>query len=94
MAKTGADVIDVDWMVPLDEARQKVGDDVTLCGNFDPAAVLLQRAPQDVAEAATDCINKGGSRFILMPGCEVPQNTPEENIRAFCPTRGCLVDTL
>ncbi|MCK5565539.1 MAG: uroporphyrinogen decarboxylase family protein [Planctomycetes bacterium] len=94
MAKTGADVIDVDWMVPLDEARQKVGDDVTLCGNFDPAAVLLQGTPQDVAEAATDCINKGGSRFILMPGCEVPQNTPEENIRAFCPTRGCLVDTL
>ncbi len=94
MAKTGADVIDVDWMVPLDKAREKVGDDVALCGNFDPAAVLLQRAPQDVADAAKDCIAKSGARFILMPGCEVPQNTPEENIRAFCPCEGCLVKSL
>jgi MtaA/CmuA family methyltransferase len=94
MAKTGADVIDVDWMVPLDKAREKIGDDVALCGNFDPTAVLLQGTPQDVAGAAADCINKGGRRFILMPGCEVPQNTPEENIRAFCPSQGCLVESL
>ena len=85
MAQTGADVIDVDWMVPQDQAREKVGDAVTLCGNFDPAGILLDGTPQLVADAAAECIGKGGSRFILMPGCEVPQNTPEENIRAFCP---------
>ena len=85
MATTGADVIDVDWMVPLDEARKQVGEKVTLCGNFNPSGVLLQGTVQDVAEVAKDCIEKGGERFILMPGCEVPQNTPEENIRAFCP---------
>ena len=94
MAKTGVDVIDVDWMVPLDRAREKVGPDITLCGNFDPSGVLLQGTPQIVADAATDCIQKGGLRFILMPGCEVPQNTPEENIRAFCPCEGCLIDSL
>ena len=43
MAATGADIIDVDWMVPLDRARDAVGPDVTLCGNFDPTAVLLER---------------------------------------------------
>jgi MtaA/CmuA family methyltransferase len=85
MATTGADVIDVDWMVPLDQAREKVGNDITLCGNFDPSSVLLQGTHQVVADAAKECIEKGGKRFILMPGCEVPQNTPEENIRAFCP---------
>ena len=85
MVQTGADVIDVDWMVPLDQAREKVGDEVTLCGNFDPAGVLLDGTPQIVADAAAECIVKGGPRFILMPGCEVPQDTPEENIRAFCP---------
>ena len=85
MAKTGADIIDVDWMVPLEEAREKVGDEITLCGNFDPAGVLLQGTPRNVADAARECIDKGGKRFILMPGCEVPQNTAEENIRAFCP---------
>ena len=94
MPKTEVDVIDVDWMVPLDQAREKVGLDVTLCGNFDPCAVLLQGTPQIVADAATECIQKAGECFILMPGCEVPQNTPEENIRAFCPTQGCLIESL
>ena len=92
MATTGADVIDLDWMVPLDEARRKVGQDVTLCGNFDPSGILLQGNPQTVAEAAAACVQKGGTRFILMPGCEVPPDTPEENIRAFCPGRGCLIE--
>jgi MtaA/CmuA family methyltransferase len=91
MAQTGADVIDLDWMVPLAEARQQVGEEVTLCGNFDPAGVLLQGTPQAVAEAARACIEAGGERFILMPGCEVPPGTSEENLRAFCPCEGSLL---
>jgi uroporphyrinogen decarboxylase len=91
MAETGADVIDVDWMVPLDKARQLVGPEVVLCGNFDPSAVLLQGSPEEVAEAAKKCLEVGGDRFFLMPGCEVPPATPEENIRAFCPCEGCLI---
>jgi len=91
MARTGADVIDLDWMVPLDKARGTVGPGVTLCGNFDPVGVLLQGTPETVAAAALECLRKGGSRFILMPGCEVPPETPEANIRAFCPGDGGLV---
>ncbi len=85
MARTGADVIDLDWMVPLDEARGTIGPGVTLCGNFDPVGVLLRGTPETVAAAAHECLRKGGSRFILMPGCEVPPGTPEANLRAFCP---------
>ena len=91
MAHSGADIIDVDWMVPLAEARELVGPNITLCGNFDPAGVLLQASPGDVAKAARQCIAAGGDKFILMPGCEVPPATPEENIRAFCPCDGCLI---
>jgi len=91
MAQTGCDIIDVDWMVPLKKSRDLVGPDVTLCGNFDPTAVLLQGTPQEVAEAARQCIADGGRRFILQPGCEVPPGTPEQNIRAFCPGEGCLI---
>jgi MtaA/CmuA family methyltransferase len=90
-AQSGADLIDVDWMVPLDKARELVGPEIALCGNFDPSAVLLQGRPEDIANAAKDCIKTGGDRFILMPGCEVPPATPEENIRAFCPCDGCLI---
>ena len=70
MAQTGTDMIDVDWMVPLDQARAAVGPDMTLCGNFDPAAVLLQGTPQEVADAACRCIDMAGERFVLQPGCE------------------------
>lgn len=91
MAATGADIIDVDWMVPLDHARRAVGDHVALCGNFDPATVLLRGTPEAVAQAARHCLADGGDRFLLMPGCEVPPGTPEANVRAFCPGEGCLI---
>ena len=91
MARSGADIIDLDWMVPLAEGRERVGPRVTLCGNFDPLAVLLRGGPEDVARAAERCLREGGERFILMPGCEVPPATPPENIRAFCPGDGCLI---
>ncbi len=91
VAQTGSDIIDLDWMVSIAKAREAVGPDVTLCGNFDPSAVLLQGTPQDVAEAAKACLKAGGRRFILQPGCEVPPGTPEANIRAFCPCQGCLI---
>ncbi len=94
MARTGCDIIDIDWMVPVDKSRATVGPDVTLAGNFDPSAVLLQGTPQDVADAARRCIKAGGQRFILQPGCEVPPGTPEANIRAFCPCQGCLIPDL
>jgi len=94
MALSGADIIDIDWMIPLDRARQIVGPEVTLCGNFDPSGVLLQGRPEQVAQAAIQCIEQGGERFILMPGCEVPPGTPEQNIRAFCPCEGSLVPQL
>ncbi len=91
MAQSGADIIDVDWMVPLAKARELVGPEVTLCGNFNPAGVLFEGSPQDVADAARQCLKAGGYKFILMPGCEVPPATPEQNIRAFCPCDGCLI---
>lgn len=91
MAQTGCDILDVDWMVPLNDARAVIGPDITLAGNLDPAAVLLQGTPQEVADAARRNIEMGGRRFILQPGCEVPPGTPEENIRAFCPCQGCLI---
>jgi uroporphyrinogen decarboxylase len=40
MVSAGADVIGVDWRVPLDVARRRVGPGVALQGNLDPAVCL------------------------------------------------------
>ena len=50
LASAGADVVGVDWRVPLDEARRRVGPSVAVQGNLDPAICL---APWDVVERET-----------------------------------------
>jgi len=48
MAKAGADVVGVDWRVPLDLARDRVGTERAIQGNLDPAVCL---SPWDIVAA-------------------------------------------
>ncbi|HEX3333274.1 MAG TPA: uroporphyrinogen decarboxylase [Acidimicrobiales bacterium] len=50
MGDAGSDVVGVDWRVPLDDARRRVGRGHALQGNLDPAICL---APWPVVEDAT-----------------------------------------
>jgi uroporphyrinogen decarboxylase len=50
LAKAGADVVGVDWRVPLDEARARLGPDIAVQGNLDPAVCL---APWPAVEERT-----------------------------------------
>src|ERR671910_534144 len=60
LAKAGAEVVGVDWRVPLDEARQRLGPDVAVQGNLDPAVCL---APWPaVEERARDVLARNGGR--------------------------------
>src|SRR5579875_918954 len=60
MAEAGADVVGVDWRVPLDQARRRVGPGVAVQGNLDPAAVV---AGMDVAAArARQVLRSAGGR--------------------------------
>jgi uroporphyrinogen decarboxylase len=60
LAKAGADVVGVDWRVPLDEARRRLGPDVAVQGNLDPAVCL---APWPVvAERVRDVLARNGGR--------------------------------
>jgi uroporphyrinogen decarboxylase len=59
MARAGAQVVGIDWRVPLDEARRRVGAAHAVQGNLDPAVCL---APWEVvAEAARDVLRRAGT---------------------------------
>jgi uroporphyrinogen decarboxylase len=47
LGEAGADVVGVDWRVPLDEAARRVGPGKALQGNLDPAVLM---APWEVVE--------------------------------------------
>jgi len=58
MAEAGADVVGVDWRVPLDEARRRIGPGPALQGNLDPATCL---GPWEAVAAETrDVLRRGG----------------------------------
>jgi uroporphyrinogen decarboxylase len=60
MAKAGASVVGVDWRVPLDAARARLGPGVAVQGNLDPAVCL---APWPVVEAsAREVLAANGGR--------------------------------
>lgn len=73
------DIIDLDWMVPLEKAVKIHGNTCALAGNYDPVAVLLQGTPETIRQAVIDCAKAGGSRYISAAGCEVPRMISEEN---------------
>lgn len=75
MRDVGVDAVGVDWRLPLDEAVRRVGTDVTLQGNIDPA---LLRAPWAVLEAhIVDVLERGRAAraHVLNLGHGVPPDT-------------------
>ena len=86
MAKTGADILEIDAKVDLSDARKLIGSGLTLMGNLEPTTVLFQGNPELVRKESAYCLESlnglhGG--FILGSGCEVVPGTPAENLKAM-----------
>jgi uroporphyrinogen decarboxylase len=82
MGEAGADVVGVDWRVPLDDAVRRVDPGKALQGNLDPAVLL---APWEVVrERASDVIDRGrtaeGHVFNLGHGV-LPATDPDQLAR-------------
>lgn len=75
MRTIGADAMGVDWRLPLDEASRRLGGDVPLQGNIDPA---LLAAPWPVLEAhIRDVVERGRAApaHVVNLGHGVPPET-------------------
>jgi uroporphyrinogen decarboxylase len=78
MGQAGADVVGVDWRVPLDEAARRIGPGRAVQGNLDPA-VLLADWPV-IEQAVLRVVDEGraatGHVFNLGHGV-LPQTEPD-----------------
>ena len=77
------DILDVDWMNPIEKAAEACRGKCAFSGNYDPVGVLLQSDPESIGETAERLIRGNrDERYITSAGCEVPKETPEENLMA------------
>ncbi len=78
MGRAGADVVGVDWRVPLDEAARRLGPGFAVQGNLDPTLVF---APEEVIRSRTlEILEEGrvaeGHIFNLGHGV-LPETDPD-----------------
>ena len=84
MGTLGSDIVDLDSLAPIAEARRQMGPNQVLLGNLNPVAVLRNGDPQAVSNAIAECHRQSGPRFVVGAGCEVPRDTPIQNLQALC----------
>lgn len=82
MKGTGVDVIGLDWTVDMADGRKRLGNDISIQGNVDPA-YLFSTLPSltDEIQRVVKCAGQRG--HILNLGHGVLVGTPEEAVAHF-----------
>lgn len=76
IGQTGATVVSIDWRVPIDSARTRLGPDIAIQGNLDP---VLLFAPWPAIEARARAVIDSGVAapgFVFNLGHGVVHNNP------------------
>ncbi len=83
MKQTGAEVIGLDWRIPLDEGWRSVDFKGAVQGNLDP--VLLFADWNELKSRAEDILRRAGGRpgHIFNLGHGILPETPVENVKAL-----------
>ncbi|KAF5188614.1 Uroporphyrinogen decarboxylase [Thalictrum thalictroides] len=82
MKKTGVDVIGLDWTVDMADGRRRLGSDISIQGNVDPA-YLFSTLPALTNEIQRVVKSAGQRGHILNLGHGVLVGTPEEAVAHF-----------
>lgn len=78
-----ADIIDLDWQVDLDHAREKLGDEIVIGGNINPVLIqdLSEKEVFDLSRNLVDRYKE--QKYLLAAGCEITVLTPHQNLTAM-----------
>jgi uroporphyrinogen decarboxylase len=84
MQETGADVVGLDWRIPLDTGWQALGHRGGVQGNLDP--VLLFADWKQIKSQAEKILQRAAGRpgHIFNLGHGILPETPVENVKALC----------
>jgi uroporphyrinogen decarboxylase len=81
---SNADLISID-KVDLALVRRELSDKIRLVGNFDTSKIAFS-SPHDIykeVQTMVTCGKQSLKGYIVSTGCEVPIQTPRENVKAF-----------
>lgn len=81
MKETGADVIGLDWRIPLDEGWARLGDRGAVQGNLDPVALFSDWS--EIEKRAREILRRANGRagHIFNLGHGILPETPVENVK-------------
>jgi uroporphyrinogen decarboxylase len=84
MQESGAEVIGLDWRIPLDTGWQSLGMKGAVQGNLDP--VLLFADSKELKSRAEEILRRAAGRpgHIFNLGHGILPETPVENVKALC----------
>lgn len=85
MLRSGASALHFGNRADMVKALETCPKDIPVMGNINPVGVMQQASPDQVYSSVSELLDRtaGFDNFILSTGCDVPPNTPFENIRAF-----------
>jgi uroporphyrinogen decarboxylase len=88
MGKAGVQGVSLDSAetgVDLREAASRVSEDVVVIGNISPSTTMRFGTPEEVRRETRALLEamRAVPNFVLSTGCDLPQETPLENIRTF-----------
>lgn len=83
---SGIGIFGLDNVEDIEDAKHVLGGHMCIQGNVPPVEIMRLGTPKDVLRSARDCIKKGHDSkrgFILTSGCQMPMDTPKENMQAL-----------
>jgi len=83
MANLGCEMVDLDFPVPMDEARAVMGPHQVLAGNLNPLADLRDSTPLKIKLSLEKLHAQAGPHWIVAAGCEIVRDTSHKNVHAL-----------